>query len=569
MAMDTLQDASVPTRALVVGLSLLAVFMAVVQRLLRVNLDPSEPPMVPTKIPVIGHIIGMLWYGKKYYQVIQDTYGFDIYTLPLPGARQYIITSPALAAAVHRQARAISFRPFASKFARRMLLFSDEAHAVMERNMFDEDGPGLLTGNHDHLYASLPAGPALDELSSALMAGAAANLGRLSASASGTGTTTGTTTGEVTMQLYSWVRDLITSTSVTAFWGPDGPFSRDPTLLDAFWDLEDRAVAMGIVGGRLSPLLYPRAHRARARLTEAMHAFYTDDARWPQASWLLRERARIHLEEHGYPMRDWAKAEVGMLFGLIPNSTLGTFWTLARLLADRRLLEEVRAELLDGGTVTVTVVAEDADADGVKKKKKKAKVDMSGLRNRSPLLTSAFREMLRLTMPTSSVRSVRDDVLLGGRHLLRAGSLVMLDGSVMHRRRDVWGADADEYNPRRFLDAAGGVFTDGSSSSGSSGEGGGGGGGRDSSKRVHPAAFRGFGGGEVFCPGRNLAHVEVTGVAAAIVCAWELAPGAAEVEVPPFKEDEMPLGLWKPRRDVEVTLRQREGWEDVEWEYTL
>ncbi|KAL8387421.1 hypothetical protein RB595_009913 [Gaeumannomyces hyphopodioides] len=561
--MDAFHDASVPARVLVVGLSLLAVLVAVVQRLLRVNLDPSEPPMAPTKIPVVGHIIGMLWHGKKYYQVIQDTHGFDIYTLPLPGARQYIITSPALAAAVHRQAKAISFRPFASKFARRMLLFSDEAHAVMERNMFDEDGPGLLTGNHDHMYSSLPAGPALDELSSVLMAGAAANLGRLSASAAAAAAGT----GEVTVQLYGWVRDLIASTSVTAFWGPDGPFSRDPSLLDVFWDLEDRAVVMGIVGGRLSRLLYPGAHRARARLTEAMHAFYTDEARCSKASWLLRERARIHFE-HGYPMGDWAKAEVGMLFGLIPNSALGTFWTLARLLADRGLLEEVRAELLDSGTVTVTVTEDaDADADDGKKKKntkRKATVDMSGLRTRCPLLTSAFREMLRLTMPTSSVRTVRDDVLLGGRYLLRRGSLVMLDGSVMHRRRDVWGADADEYNPRRFLNAAGGVFTDGSSGCDDEGGGGGGGG-----KRVHPAAFRGFGGGEVFCPGRNLAHVEVAGVAAAVACAWELAPGTAGVQVPPFKEDEMPLGLWKPRRDVEVTLRQREGWADVEWEYTL
>lgn len=70
--MDAFRDAWVPAKGIVVGLSLLlAVLVAVVQRRLRVHLDPREPPMAPTKIPVIGHIIGLLWHGKKYYQVIQ------------------------------------------------------------------------------------------------------------------------------------------------------------------------------------------------------------------------------------------------------------------------------------------------------------------------------------------------------------------------------------------------------------------------------------------------------------------------------------------------------------------
>lgn len=37
------------------------------RRFLAVNHDPSEPPILPAKIPVIGHVIGMMKKKADYY----------------------------------------------------------------------------------------------------------------------------------------------------------------------------------------------------------------------------------------------------------------------------------------------------------------------------------------------------------------------------------------------------------------------------------------------------------------------------------------------------------------------
>ena len=33
--------------------------------------DPKEPPLVPQKIPYIGHLIGIVRYGPKYYSRVR------------------------------------------------------------------------------------------------------------------------------------------------------------------------------------------------------------------------------------------------------------------------------------------------------------------------------------------------------------------------------------------------------------------------------------------------------------------------------------------------------------------
>lgn len=52
------------------GMTAFAVFVAVVAiatRLLRLKKDPREPPFISSKIPVIGHLIGMITGGADYY----------------------------------------------------------------------------------------------------------------------------------------------------------------------------------------------------------------------------------------------------------------------------------------------------------------------------------------------------------------------------------------------------------------------------------------------------------------------------------------------------------------------
>lgn len=33
--------------------------------------DPKEPPVLPQKVPFLGHILGLLQHGLKYYTVLR------------------------------------------------------------------------------------------------------------------------------------------------------------------------------------------------------------------------------------------------------------------------------------------------------------------------------------------------------------------------------------------------------------------------------------------------------------------------------------------------------------------
>ncbi|KAL1644237.1 hypothetical protein SLS58_004517 [Diplodia intermedia] len=524
--MDPTTGASAPTKG-VLAFTLLAILAALLLRFLRVDHDPREPPLVPTKVPLFGHVIGLYRYGKQYYQKMEDEYGYDIYTLALPGIKQYVITSPALSAAVSRQSKIISFRPFIINFVRKLMLFDDASHAINEKNLFDEDGQGIITASHDVFYNNLPTGPVLEEISQVLLDDAAAVFNKLSS----------TKDDEINTSLTDFCKNVIGYPTLNAFWGPENIMAKDPTLLAAFWDMDAGQVQLGI--GILPSLTARKAHLGRARLQAAMTEYYESGA-WLRASTLIRQRAQAHFD-HGYTKRMFARSDTGLLVGALPNSTFTTFWLIAHLLADRALLAAVRAELTESGAVA----RNEDDGDG-----KAVVIDVPRLRTRCPLFASAFRETLRLGMPTSSVRTVREDVMLADRYFLRKGSLVLIDAGVMHTKPALWGDDAASFNPRRFVDSPAGEF-----------------GGDQSGRKVHPAAFRAFGGGEVFCPGRNLALIEVVGVVTPLVCGWDLV--GDELKVPPPLDDVMPVGVWKPREDVAVRLKRREGWEGLRWEYKV
>ena len=32
---------------------------------------PNEPPLIPQTIPYVGHILGLLWHGTRYYGIVR------------------------------------------------------------------------------------------------------------------------------------------------------------------------------------------------------------------------------------------------------------------------------------------------------------------------------------------------------------------------------------------------------------------------------------------------------------------------------------------------------------------
>ncbi|XP_010060929.2 cytochrome P450 734A1 [Eucalyptus grandis] len=117
--------------------------------------------------------------------------------------------------------------------------------------------------------------------------------------------------------------------------------------------------------------------------------------------------------------------------------------------------------------------------------------------NELKTVTMVLNETLRLYSPAVTVtRQTLKDVHLGDLQI-PAKTELYLAFSTVHRDPEIWGKDADEFNPARFM-----------------------------KPRKHLAAFLGFGLGPRTCVGQNLAMVEAKVVLAMLVrrFAFEVSP---------------------------------------------
>lgn len=74
------------------------------------------------------------------------------------------------------------------------------------------------------------------------------------------------------------------------------------------------------------------------------------------------------------------------------------------------------------------------------------------------------------------------------------------------------------------------------------------------------------------CPGRWFAQTEMQSFIALFVTGFEIESADGGLYVPPkFKEEKMFIaqGVRKPERDVQVKVRRREGYEEVEWGFEM
>ncbi|KAK8176757.1 cytochrome P450 [Phyllosticta citribraziliensis] len=414
-----------------------------------------------------------------------------MYTLPMLGSRTYIITSPNLVVAVNRASKTISFRPFIAQIFTRLAPLDSNAHKINMDSLGDPNG-----------------------LSRELLRGIASNVN-------------GWGRQRERVKLADIPKQLFGDATITAVFGP-GLLEQDSGLSQAYWDWDSGLVELTFMP--LPWLTYRRAYLGRRRLHRALERFM-QTGRYKEGSQMLQDRIALHTG-CGYSWKMAGYIELGMIIAALPNSTYSAFWLLSHVFADKSFLQEVREDV----AVAVERVGE------------KAIVDIDTARTRCPLLQSAFREVLRLHQPTSSWRTVLEDTRLD-QYLVKKDSLLLVEGGLIHTKPAIWGADALEFNPRRFIDSPSGTRLDGTA--------------------VHPASFRGFGSGNVYCPGRNVAQVEVFALIIALVMGFDAEGVDGPVAVPPVVDDSIPLGVGRPRWEPVVNMSRRSGWEDVTWDFRL
>lgn len=508
------------------------VLYLVLYRLQTIPRHPNEPPILPSRLPFAGPLVGMALQGGRYLkQLGLRNRHLPIFTLPVPFSRLYIVADPSLAAAVQRASRTLSFTPLVPDITRRVLGLDPATVEVVSRRV-DEPG-GFLTDMHDMVYAYLGPGRDLERLSLA----AARELGdQVARHVEARSEQVSGGEGEEVADLLVWIRRFVARGTGRLLYGESNPLASSPDLEDAFWDF-DHGLG-GLLAGVFPRLTARKAYSGREKLVAAFEGWIragrheADDV--PD---IIRERLRI-AREHGFSIEAAARSELSFLFAGIVNTATTTFWTVLQIFAREDLLDEVRDEIcrcVDGGELS-----------------------LEKLKTTCPTLLAVVRECLRLGSDNYSVRLVKTDTeLAGGQYMLKAGSVVQIAGAVIHADRGIWGEDVDVFNHKRFLKPPQTMNGDVHAAEGD---------GRPQVQQalsggVHPAAFRAFGGGKTLCPGRHFAINEILAFVAVIVLTFDIeaADGSGRIAIPRKNDGVLPVHILEPVAPVKVRVRMHEN----------
>jgi hypothetical protein len=534
-------------RLLVIASFTLTVFFIAANRFLSVKYDPREPPIISHPVPFVGHVIGMFKHGAKYFDFIKYSitsiphshipntdhahskeHNYPIYTLPTLTGRTYIITSPSLAAIIQRTSKSTSFYSAILEVTKRLCAFDKHSMDIIWSNANRDQGDGgLMSESHDMIAGVLGPGPQLNDITKVQLEIFSETLGKLNPKA-----------GEE-VDLLEWLREQFALANTRAIYGPENLFSMHPDLIKDFWVFEQGM--MGLLADILPSIFARKVYLARKRILEGL-VEYVQKERYKKASTIIQQRVSINLK-HGITPEFAGHGELIMLFAIVGNAIPTTFWLLANLFSRPELLEEVRGEI---ERAVVVMKGE----DGVERRT--IHVDM--LKSVAPVLTSCFRETLRMVANLTSVRWILEDTMIADKYLLKKDSIVQVASGVIHMDEKIWGEDAGEFNARRFMSASEMEKTATV----------------PLPKNVPSAAFRAFGGGSVICPGRHFAQSEIVGFAAAVVMGFDFeGPGGGVIELPKRNNEVIPLAVMKPRDECKVVITRRKGLENMRWELEL
>lgn len=478
--------------------------------------DPREPPLAPSSIPVVGHLVGLSRSRFNYYVELSEQTGVPVFTMALPGQKMYVVTKPELVQIIQKQHRILAFPPIEAKFASAICGASKEARAILSINVNGDDGDhGLSMGAHAAIREALKPGPQLDDMNRHMIQEIAKALDGLQPAP-----------GETKrIGLYTWLRDAITTATTRSVYGPINPYD-DKAIAGAFWEFESGL--MSVLIGLLPSITARRPVAARGRVARAFEAYYRAGGA-EKASVLARLRYQTGVD-NGLSLEDIARFEVGGSIAILVNTVPAAFWTLFFLSSHPGLLEDIRKE------IDACVIPTDGGATRI--------VDITTLKSSCPLLLSAYQETLRHRSMGTSVREVMQDTHLD-RWLLKKGAMLQIPSRVIHQDAALWGSDVAEFDPRRFLA-------------------------ENKANRARDVCFRAFGGGKTLCPGRHFATNEVLAVVAVFVARLDMkAAGGGKWEMPTSQNTNVAAVVMEPDVDVDVEITLREGMEGVKWEVRL
>ncbi|KAJ5115091.1 cytochrome P450 [Penicillium alfredii] len=485
--------------------------------------DPREPPAVSSEIPVIGHLLGMLRYGFEYFglQTADQTDSkkhpnYPIFSLNMLFSKAYVITSPALLQAAQRNNKFLSFDPFLMTSTERIA--GVHSRKVLKLLRGKQSGGDGIAGEIMHAMTPTLFGTALDRMNERMVELLPPFVDEL---------------GDApTLDLYSWCQHAITVASTDATYGPLNPY-KDKVVEDAFWDFESNLTPLLV---NILPWLTARkAWESRKTMISAILKYYQNNG--PDTGSELASVRYRRTRDAGIGIEDTARLETPMAIALLSNTVPATFWTLFDLYSRPQLLHDIRKEI----ELNALHVATDGTHI----------IHLADLRDKCPLLVSAFQEILRTRTTSSPMRCVMKDILLADQYLIKAGTLLNMPSEAMSRNQDVWGSTAAEFDPRRYMKPVESVE-------------------HPEDRKKDPrrvGGFMAFGVSPIICPGRHFASNEILGLAAMIALRYDISPESG-VWTPPQRNSMAIVSIMGPLKEgFKVNVKRRKEFEEKRWEF--
>ncbi|KAK4665845.1 hypothetical protein QC763_409110 [Podospora pseudopauciseta] len=460
-----------------------------------IPLSKNEPPIIPSRIPFLGHVLGMLFQGGKYVKNLglQNSH-HPIFTLPIPLSRIYIITSPTLALTLQRlPPSTLSFTPLIPNITKRVLGLNPHTVDVISQAMDPLPGQhiGFLADMADLVKSTLAPGEEMSALLSRMEHELKSLLNAY----------VPPPPSQREIDLLAWTRNLVALATARSLYGASNPLEG---LEGSFWEF-DHGLG-GLLVGICPQVTARKAYRGREKLVQSFAAWLRNGKhKEADVAPIIANRVAM-AAKHGWELQEVARSEVSFLFAGIVNTATTSFWGVLQTFNDPKLLGGLRAELaVDPNSKTIE----------------------ARLRDAKLLLEAVVNECLRLGSDTYSTRVVvpKEGVeveVKGKEYWFQGGAVVQISGGTIHASKENWGEDAREFKPERFL------------------------------KGVSFKNFRAFGGGQTLCPGRNFALAVVRLLIAMVVTKFDIEVVGGKI---PEKEDGvLPVHILEPKERVMVKV---------------
>lgn len=182
--------------------------------------DPSEPPLIKPRFPVIGHLFGLLNHQVNYFSELFARYHLPIATLPIGNQKLYVIFDAPLQQAALK-AKDMDAQSFMVDFVPR--IFGVKQGTVDK--LLGKDGvhPNIM-GDMEQVFKSALSGDNLQKLASTTLATMADTLNDVDSKK-----------GTKIHNMFLWLQSLLSRSTSKALWGEKyNPF-KDHQVIDAQW----------------------------------------------------------------------------------------------------------------------------------------------------------------------------------------------------------------------------------------------------------------------------------------------------------------------------------------------